>query len=436
MNLIIHRGTKEIGGSCVELKSAKTRIIIDLGIPLVDIKDKTKKFNSFSLRKKTASQLLASGVLPTVKGLYEGVDDGKSVDAFFLSHPHQDHYGFCQFIRKDIPVFLSRDAGRMLKAADVFLPVQFGKHKQFFLKNHDSVDVGNMKITPYLMDHSGYGAMAFLVETEGKKIFYSGDFRGHGRKKDLFEKFLKSPPLGVNVLIMEGTMVDRAEESVDSEEQLETKIVKEARSYPGAKFIFCSGQNVDRLVTFYRSARRLKALFVLDLYTANILHELMRKSMPVPSNGFKDVGILFTKHFMKRLEQKKMPDWYKRWRRYEISPASLRRKGGNLFVVYRERSQPELEAAGIRPGSVLFYSQWGGYMEEPSFKPTETFCQRHNMDIRQAHTSGHATIRSLKRLGAALNPQVIVPIHSFAANKFHELFDNVRELDDKEVFKL
>ena len=36
MKLIIHRGTKEIGGSCVELQSKKARIIIDLGMPLVN----------------------------------------------------------------------------------------------------------------------------------------------------------------------------------------------------------------------------------------------------------------------------------------------------------------------------------------------------------------------------------------------------------------
>lgn len=31
MQLVIHRGTKEIGGSCVELKTANTRILINLG---------------------------------------------------------------------------------------------------------------------------------------------------------------------------------------------------------------------------------------------------------------------------------------------------------------------------------------------------------------------------------------------------------------------
>jgi len=435
MKLIIHRGTHEIGGNCIEVCSGQTRIIIDLGMPLVDPRDKKKKFESFSIQRKTVQQLLKDGILPPVKGLFEGIDDGHPVDAFLLSHPHQDHYGLCKFIRKDIPIYLSEDAGRILGAADVFLPTQFGKYDQkVFLKNRKPVNIAGMKITPYLMDHSGYGAMAFLVEADGKKIFYSGDFRGHGRKKALFERFLKSHPSGINTLLMEGTMVDRTEEVVDTEQQLETKIVQQARKYPGMKLILCSGQNIDRIVTFYRAAKRSGALFVIDLYLANILHELGRKSMPVPSNDFKDVKILFTKHFMKRLEQKRIPDWYKRWRPYEISPAALRRLRGKAFIIYRDRSQPELETAGIPPKSALFYSQWSGYIAEPSFKQTEAFCKRHRIDNLQVHTSGHAMVGDLKRFATALNPQTLVPMHTFGAEKFHGLFKNVKELKDEEVF--
>jgi ribonuclease J len=35
MKIIIHRGTHEIGGSCVEIQSKKSRILIDIGTPLV-----------------------------------------------------------------------------------------------------------------------------------------------------------------------------------------------------------------------------------------------------------------------------------------------------------------------------------------------------------------------------------------------------------------
>lgn len=34
MHLCIHRGTKQIGGTCVELVSGGKRILLDLGLPL------------------------------------------------------------------------------------------------------------------------------------------------------------------------------------------------------------------------------------------------------------------------------------------------------------------------------------------------------------------------------------------------------------------
>ena len=34
MKLIIHRGTDEIGGSCVEFNNGRKRIIFDVGLPL------------------------------------------------------------------------------------------------------------------------------------------------------------------------------------------------------------------------------------------------------------------------------------------------------------------------------------------------------------------------------------------------------------------
>jgi ribonuclease J len=35
MELIIHRGSKEIGGNCVEVSAGGPRLILDVGLPLV-----------------------------------------------------------------------------------------------------------------------------------------------------------------------------------------------------------------------------------------------------------------------------------------------------------------------------------------------------------------------------------------------------------------
>ena len=67
MKLIIHRGTKEIGGSCVEIRSKKTRIIIDLGMPLVNAQN--EHFNSRLTEGKSISELIENHILPEVNGL-------------------------------------------------------------------------------------------------------------------------------------------------------------------------------------------------------------------------------------------------------------------------------------------------------------------------------------------------------------------------------
>jgi ribonuclease J len=64
MKLRVHRGTREIGGTCIELESAGSRILLDLGLPL-DSND------------------LESAPLPSVSGLSE---PDASLLAIILSH--------------------------------------------------------------------------------------------------------------------------------------------------------------------------------------------------------------------------------------------------------------------------------------------------------------------------------------------------------------
>jgi ribonuclease J len=437
MNLIIHRGTHEIGGNCVEITASNTRIIIDLGIPLSDPRNRNNKFDNSIIRRRTVPELIADGILPKIQGLYTTRTSEKPVDAVLISHPHQDHYGLCRFIRKDVPILIGEDTSKMLKVSDVFLNNLFGSHDHTGILKDNWQSIGNIRIKPYLMDHSGYGAMAFLIEADRKRVFYTGDFRAHGRKKELFERFLKRHHGKINTLIMEGTMLGRKEERVRTEKDLEIDIAKDAALHPGLKFFVCSGQNVDRVVTFHNAAKRTGSTFVLDLYGANVLYELGRKSLPIPTNGFKNVKVLFTKHFMKKLSIYNKKQWYTRWRDHEISPEALSRLNGKAFVMYRERSVSELERAYIPKGSVLFYSQWRNYMKEKSFDPTRDFIKKHKIRLIEAHTSGHAPIKDLKRLVHALKPDCIVPIHTQERDEYCTHFGKkVCLLNDGENFQI
>ena len=63
----IHRCANEIGGSCVEICSATTRIIIDIGMPLMNLDGSA--FDSSKTDKMPVDELRAEKILPDIPAL-------------------------------------------------------------------------------------------------------------------------------------------------------------------------------------------------------------------------------------------------------------------------------------------------------------------------------------------------------------------------------
>jgi len=79
-------------------------------------------------------------------------------------------------------------------------------------------------------------------------------------------------------------------------------------------------------------------------------------------------------------------------------------------------------------GATIIYSMWEGYLTD-KFKD---FCNEKGITIEQVHTSGHATLGDLQDFASAINPKVLIPIHTFEPKKYVELFENVKILEDGE----
>jgi len=190
--LTIHRGTHEVGGSCIELcsNSGNTSVIFDIGLPLVN-RDMSP-FDWRSHRKLTLSQLLEKGILPSIDGLYE--NNEPTVSAVVLSHAHLDHYGLLQFVHPDIPIHMSVGTKALVEVSNAFLDARARLDRAKTFQMGKRLSIGEFAITPYLMDHSAPDAAAFLIEADGQRIFYTGDFRGHGRKGVLLTGLSGIPP--------------------------------------------------------------------------------------------------------------------------------------------------------------------------------------------------------------------------------------------------
>lgn len=245
MKLIIHRGTKEIGGSCVELKTANNRILIDFGIPLIS--HDQQPFDINQIKGKSIEELRVRCILPDIKGLYKGEEKG--IDGILISHSHLDHYGFLQYVNQEIPVYLSQGACALIGVSNIFVPTKVGKINTKVIGHNKQFKIGEFTITPFLVDHSAFDALAFLVEARGKKLFYSGDFRAHGRKAKLFKLMVKKPPQNIDCLLMEGSALGRDDAQYKTEGDVEKRIEDILRERKNITFLFASSQNIDRIVS-------------------------------------------------------------------------------------------------------------------------------------------------------------------------------------------
>jgi len=430
MQLIIHRGTKEIGGSCVELKSGKSRIIVDIGMPLVN--DKKEPFDSKLLEGKSLGELKKLKLLPEIVGLYK--DEAKTIDAILISHSHLDHYGFLKYVHPDIPIYMSKGAKQMIKISDVFTPNRIGPINAKTIDKDKKIKIGEFAITPYVVDHSAVDARAFLIEAEGKRLFYSGDFRGHGRKSILFKDMVNNPPKDLDCLLMEGSMLGRDKQLYENEDKVQARIVKILRKSSNITFLFTSSQNIDRLVSAYKACLRTDSVFVIDIYTAFILDNLRKVSTHIPQFNWKNIRIKFFKYHADRLSETGYGDLLFVYNRSKIDMFEVNREKKKILMLARDNSIfPNILKGIDNPeGSTVIYSMWEGYLTD-KFKQ---YCAHKGLEIEQVHTSGHATVEDLKAFATALNPKTLIPIHTFEASHYPELFKNVKILKDKEAFTI
>ena len=407
MRLRIHRGAAEIGGNCVEVEASGKSILLDLGAPLT-------------------GNLSPEEALPPIKGLVDG--SNQSLLGIVISHPHADHYGLASLAHPSIPVYIGREADRLLRAATAFGPFGAAFPNVVHYRHRKPFKIGPFRLTPYLNDHSAFDAYSLLVEANRRSLFYSGDIRGHGWKSRMFEQLLTMEPKAVDAMLLEGTTLGRDEEErSETEADLVKRLVKSIVGTNGLVLAAFSGQNIDRFVTFYKATKTARRNFVVDLYVAHLLRALGRKSLPDPTSGA--LRVFLPRHNKLRIVQDRTFDLVAPYRHRRIYPHELRKRRMHLVMTFRHSMARDLADAGCLEGAKLIYSMWPGYLERttPSLRD---WCADHGVEFEIIHTSGHADARDLKRLVDAINPRRLIPIHTLTPERYLALTDKATTLRD------
>jgi ribonuclease J len=410
MRVRIHRGAHEVGGTCIEVESSGSRILLDVGRPLDAVRDEFVP-------------------LPDVGGL-RGMD--RSMLGLVVSHGHQDHWGLIDQVSKNVPVYIGEAAHRILKEA-AFFSSGVRLDPAGFLRHRHSFALGPFTVTPFLNDHSAFDTYSMLIEADDRRLFYSADLQAHGRKAGIFEEFVRKPPTRVDVLLMEGTNLRQEGEpkSGKSEKEIEKDLIQTFKATSGIVLAMYSAQNIDRLVTMFRASVQSERHLVLDLYAASIAAATGNPN--IPKAGFEKVLVYVPLRQRIQVKQSREFDRVSGIiKAVRIFPEELAARAQELVLSFRTSMMSEIEGARCLNGASAVWSMWPGYLEQPGQRRLLGFFERQRIPIVTHHASGHAYLADLQRLATAIAPGRLVPIHSFAPDRFGEFFDNVEMHRDGE----
>jgi ribonuclease J len=433
MQLTVHRGTHAIGGNCVELRTSATRLVIDVGMPLVDANGES--FDSQSLEGKSVEELLRDGTLPDVPGLF---DQRPSPDGILISHAHADHTGLLRYTQKDIPVYLSPGTSDMMYVALKFARqrgVARARQQQF--TPEVPFRLGDFTITAHPVDHSAFDSMAFIIEAEGKRVLYSGDLRRHGRKpgmaKDLIRAASKAP---IDVMLMEGTHISPTEERRVTEQDLEKELVGILRGSKGIALACFSPLHVDRLVTFYRAATQADRTFVADPYAGLVMHKASQHSGVPDATAARKLRVYYDRYFVRTYRKRALTETFELFKPKRIAMDDLRARPTDFVMVFRPSMIESGFDIGLLPHARCIYSYWSGYLKKPRWVDLQERLKTVDGDFVKAHTSGHILPGDFKGLVEEIGPGTLVPIHTCEPEGFRAYFDNVVLLEDGQAMKI
>ncbi|HRZ86802.1 MAG TPA: MBL fold metallo-hydrolase [bacterium] len=432
MKLTIHREALGIGGGCVELSSEKTRILIDFGMPPAD--GKREPFDTKLLEGKTVAELKGSGLLPNIQGLYN--DEPRGVDAILISRSSRDYYGLLGYVNPDIPVYMSCGIKALIDASNIFIHNRPGRIHAQIIKGRRPFKIGDLTVTPYLADDSGAGAQAFLIEAGGKRLFYSGDIRGHGKKGVLFRTIFERPPENIDCLLLGGAMRGTDEQAYKNEAAVKRRIEEILRANVSIVLICCSSQDIDRLASAYRACQKAGRTFVIDLHTAFILSKLGKDSAGLPQPDGKNVRIKFVNTQAESLKDAGYRDLLFVYNKSKIEFFKINEEKHKMLMLVRDTGSfpvipKELEET---KGAKLIYSM----CEKSLTGEFRASCDRRGIEIEQVHTCGSDTIDDLKAFVEVLKPKTLLPMDAFGPEQYSEAFAgaDVKVLQEGRTFTL
>ena len=457
MDIKILGGKNEIGGNKILLEHKGTRIFLDFGM---SFGESGKYFSEFVQPRKCGclSDFFEFGLLPEQNGLYRedylkhmGLPPEKrEVDAVLLSHAHADHAQYIHFLRKDIPIFCTRESKIILEALEntgasgfsdlvtylesfAFYENRNGgfsrvdRKKEEFVYDRDYVEmkpyekyqIGSLEIEMLPVDHSLPGACGYIIYSDEGNLVYTGDIRFHGYVEEQSNEFVaRAKASSPRWMISEGTRIDS--DRIDSEEGVKKDISAAISDAKGLVLIEHPIRDLYRAKSIYDATRENGRDFIVGLKLAYLIN-LMGELSPF---SISDVKILIPRKKW-GLISKEPFDWpqvcqdYDKWEREfldrdnSITFKNLKKNEDSFVLSMNLWAMNQL--IDIRPKNALWIKSncepFNDDMELDEQRK-QNWLKHFNITQVSAHASGHASGPEIRDMIKRINPENLIPVHT------------------------
>jgi len=416
--------------------------------------------------------------------------EGPFVHGILLTHAHLDHTGAIGYLHPSIPLYCSTITEILVRAIDdvtIFTSEALtirSKHVTFYkdtatypkspalrtesaqrpcirMRDMETKTIGDLLITLIDQDHSIPGASSYIVESENKRILYTGDIRFHGSHSLTIQDYSKKVGDHIDVMICEGTRIDS--DVIVTEDHVLRTIADEIKESKGLVFVDFSWKDTTRYETIRKACQKTNRVFVINARLAYLLYKLdlyphddavkvflKRKGSCLYSPG----DYSTTKHELGFTPKEKHPDnthyengilaedikkephryvmmlsYFDLNQLFDLSDDTGKIHGSRFIKAQCAPFSDEME---LDEGRFIHWLDTFGisYSLDETTPPdncSNPYCDKIHRRLQRAHVSGHASRPELKELISLIHPDILLPVHTLQPDLFSKI---IKEIDE------
>jgi ribonuclease J len=473
ISLTFYGGVNEIGGNKILLEDQATRVFLDFGM---SFSLSNQYFDEFMQPRKCNGilDLLEFGLLPDLNGLYRcdylehcqlPSEVERSVDAVLLSHAHMDHSSYIHYLREDIPIHCTQASKDIVQALDetgstgtcelISLKESFktytnskgGESKLYGEKAkkprlynivEGAFSAGGLDAEALPVSHSLEGATAYILHTSVGPVVYTGDFRFHGYKGDETRRFVeRAAEVEPIAMICEGTRINSTQS--DSEERVKEVAKERVDKTKGLAVVNFPVRDTDRMPSFFQVAQQTDRALVINLKQAYLLQLFRESGIATPRIDDdhlrvyiprKTWGVYKDDRFSEKIQREDYDYWEREFLDHANAVTARDIRENQDQYIFRCDFFELKELIDIKPqeGSSYIRSVCEPFdLEmELDLKKVENWLAHFGLyPYTHIHASGHLNYDEIKDVVQAVQPKVLIPVHTQHAEVFRNFHDNV-----------